>query len=154
MSLTVKAVSIAKRQIEKKTYLKITDTITAREYSDLENDNFSFRGKKNNSSFIFGVSFETDANCCGIYSLGGFRVETNSSTITQKEKIQIIKEGLKKTMSILKKGSSEITVIFTLIDSIACDLVKEAVHDGEVFTKVKTFKNLNSDRINHLYVSN
>lgn len=44
--------------------------------------------------------------------------------------------------------------MFTTIPSITCNLMDKAVENGELFTLVKSFKNLNSGRINKLYISN
>lgn len=108
-------------------------------------------------AYIFRFSFETqeDVHCCGLYSVGNFRIISNSSVIPTKEKISFIKNVFAKLANLAKTtNTKEHTLFFTLIKNPACDLIKEAIKDEKHFTAVKSFINSNSGVRNTLYVSN
>lgn len=123
-------------------------------WEDINDLYISMVAIKRNSKFSLMATYGIDSFCCGLCSIGDFNINYNSSSITHKEKVECIKQGLRKFMKTLKPNNREITVQFTLIDNNACNLIAEAVEDGEIFTKVKTFTNLNSGRVNDLYISN
>ncbi len=124
------------------------------EDDDWEGGTFIFGARKGSSNFEFTVSSDQDPFCCGMDALGGFGIQRNSNTITNKDKVEAIRRGMEKVINSVKKGNREITLQFTLIDSPSCNLMAQAVADGKLFTKVKTFTNSNSGRVNDLYVSN
>lgn len=123
-------------------------------YDELTENGVSFELVKNRSAFRYGFEIEQDAFCCGVYSLGSFHINQNSLEFTEKEKIALIKEGLGRVINVVKYNKKEITLMFTTIKNQHCDLIDKAVSDGELFTLVKTFTNLNSGVINKLYISN
>lgn len=148
----VKAVSAPKKASEKQIITRFRDF--PEEYSEGPGETPVVEAEKGNSTFSFNFGCETDAFCCGLYSLGEFNYRSYGTAFTQKEKTDLVREGLEKFVSAMKKKQKEITLFFTLIETPPCKLVGEALADGGLFTKVKTFTNLNSGRVNHMYVSN
>lgn len=124
------------------------------DYADLPGNCLNFSINKDRVQFKYSIEVEQDAFCCGIYSLGGFSIIQDTISFSEKEKVNLIKEGLQKVINIVKECNEEITLMFTTISTKACDLIDKAVKDGELFTFVKSFKNLNSSKVNKLYISN
>ena len=110
--------------------------------------------KRERNHFQYKFELVQDPNCCGLYSVGDFRIERDSNLISQKAKTTFIKKAFKKLLDNVKQKGSEFTLFFTLINNEPCNLLDSAIKDGELFTLVKTFKNLNSGKVNKLYISN
>lgn len=110
--------------------------------------------RKGASSFLFSLDIDGIPGCCGILELHDFRSDRANPSITNAEKVEGVRRLLKEVIANHTKARQCITLIFTLVDNAACDLIKEAVADGELFTLVKSFVNSNSGRRNDMYVSN
>lgn len=123
-------------------------------YDELCDDRCNVTLRKGNSSFGFSVDVRQDEFCCGMFTLGGFNINQSTAGIPETNKVEAVKELFGKMVEAVKIDNQEITLILTLIDNAPCNLIKKAFADGRMFTKVKTFKNINSSKFNDLYVSN
>lgn len=150
MNTKVKPVAAAKSvpATEYRTRFTVPD-----EYDEANGDRTSVEVSKGNSTFRINFESVQDEFCCGVYSVGRFGI-SDSAAIPPAKKVEVTKQLFSRFIDIMKRDSEEITLMLTLIDNPACNMVKKALADGELFTKVKTFKNLNSGRVNELYISN
>lgn len=123
------------------------------EYNKLPNTGVAVSFTKDNINvFKFQFSARGDGFCCGLYSLGSFYCNT-AYNVTDGEKIKVIRDAFEKTADIVKGDGKQITLVFTLINSSVCNLIKEALADEKIFKGVKSYQNLASGNNNTLYIN-
>jgi hypothetical protein len=146
---TVRPVAKKVEVKKSKSELRITTDV-----SDDIGDSIFVTARKGNSEFEFSLEVNDVPFCCGIKEVGSFEIETQSSTITAAEKAQAVRQLLTELLEEHTHGARCQTLIFTLIDSQPCNIVRAALVGSNLFTHVKTFSNSNTSRSNDLYVSN
>lgn len=103
----------------------------------------------------FNLGMEGTPFCCGLREIGSFSYNS-SRAVPESEVIKGVAQMLEELLEDNASVRGEVlTILFTLVDSAPCDIVKAALKlRPELFTLVKTFVNSNSGRLNELYVSN
>lgn len=144
---------------------KISDTKSEKKYfqdlgelnemEKINSEDITVKVTSNKSTFKFNFNLQDDPFCCGLYSVGEFRIISNTPLIPESEKISLIKNAFEKLAQISKhEDNREYTLFFTLVNNKPCNLIKEAIKSQKYYTIVKTFINQNSGAENILYVSN
>lgn len=111
---------------------------------------------------VFEFSFirENGPGCCGIFELHRFIEQgLNNKTIPENVMIKAVKDLFERVIKVGSKNTLSgefrcLTYYLTTVDSTCCKFVDKVLADGELFTKVKTFKNPNSGAENRMYISN
>ena len=115
-----------------------------------------------NYDFEFSMSIDRSPICCGMSEMGDFEIDydVDSKDIPFREKVKAIRELIKKHVTMMtgrsKKGETCITLYFTLLpdqDKEITRLIKSAIQGQNLFKKVKTFINQNTNNENELYIS-
>lgn len=141
---------IAKKSIKRKTVP--VKKVDVPEYSFDRDDEDCARGtvKYKGSEFNFEVYSDTTPYCCGLREFGSFKTSNIGRGITTEMRNKLINNCFEK----LIENNDERTVLFTLVNNVACNHIRTAIAGGEMFTLVKSFINPNGGNLNDLYVSN
>lgn len=124
-------------------------------YDDKDDNIASVNLRMGTARFEFSMEISDNGICCGMKELGSFSIDTNSTKIEIKNKVKAIIELFDKILEAHIDYRGVNTLIFTLINKdLVCGLVRQAMKDEKRFTLVKSFRNMNSNNINDLYVSN
>lgn len=155
MITKVKKTSNTKPEKEYFQNFGILDEIEEINLEEINLEDVNISVTKNRAIFQFNFSLRDDPFCCGLYSVGEFRIVSDTKLIPNSEKISLVKNAFEKLAQISKhKNNREYTLFFTLVNNKPCNYVKEALKDGSLFTLVKSFVNANSGNVNDFYVSN
>lgn len=147
-----KVKKISNTKLEKKYFHDLGEL---NEMDEINSESVSLIVTSNKAIFRFNFNIESDPFCCGLYSIGEFRIISDTKLIPDSEKISLIKNGFEKLAQISKHNNNrEYTLFFTLVNNKSCNLIKEALKSQKYYTIVKTFINQNSGSENILYVSN
>ena len=138
----------------KENYVYDIGSITSIGRIDNESISVDVKQRGKTSRFNFSFEIEPDAFCCGLFSVGNFRVTGVYANIPVKERIKLVRKAFEALADKAKENKKESALVFTLVNNAPCNLVKEALKDENLFAIVKTFININSGVENALYVSN
>lgn len=118
-------------------------------------DNYSASVSVRGNSGNFSLSFNINnlENCCGVDEIGGFRL-INTTKIADPIKIKAVQDLLKKIIADNTEYRGSLSYIITVSQEPSCKFMKLVLGDQKIFTKVKTFINVNSSNAVDIYINN
>lgn len=123
--------------------------------NDLRDDDEIYaEAVKGTAKVVFSAAVEDFPYSCSSRDLGNFEVHISKADIGNKILKEIIRESLENLIVLNTGAGSCRTIMFTLNGNAHCKMVKEAIQGTDMFTLVKTFKNMNSGNTIELYVNN